>query len=141
MTDPYRVLSLKQDWNHSHPSGWAPAEIYRFADSICFDKDKMLVCETEPTGRRISFAINKADGEKVCAKAYYLTQKLSYSRKEGQDRPTPDQAVWKSVACAVNGTQITGSLPAEAVNYYVEMTASGMDGTYTTSTGLVDVYD
>ena len=95
LTDPYTVLSLKQAWHHSHPAGWAPEEIYRFADSICYGKDNMVTCLSAPAGREISFAIGKPDLETVTAKAFYLTQKLSYSQKEGQNKPTPDHTAWK----------------------------------------------
>ena len=138
MTHPYTVLCLKQSWKHSHSSGWAPEEIYRFADSICCGKEPLVTCETEPAGRNLSFTIRKSADTLVTARAYYLTEELSYSRKNGQFNPTPDQTLWESVACRVNGTRVAGTLPANAVNYYVELTAITADGTYITTTGLVD---
>lgn len=138
MTHPYTVLCLKQNWKHSHPSGWAPAEIYRFADSVCCGKKPLVTCKTQPSGRNLSFTIRKPADTLVTARAYYLTEALSYSRKNGQVHPTPDQTVWESVPCRVNGTCVAGDLPINAVNYYVELTAITADGTYITSTGLVD---
>ena len=141
MTDPYTVLSIRQNWNHSHPCGWMPEEIYWFADSICYGKNKMVVCATEPAGREIFFEISEQGSDKVSAKAYYLTKKLSYSLKTDRDKPTPDHTAWRSVECWVHGTQVTGILPKDAVCYYVQIEVSSALGAYVTSTGLVDVYD
>ncbi len=138
MTHPYTVLSLKQTWHHSHPCGWAPEEIYLFANSICLGKDPMLTCATEPNGRNISFTIHRTMATSVTAKAYYITEELSYSRMDRQAKPTPDQIAWESVVCTVDGTQVTGMLPANAVNYYVEMTVESVGTSYITSTGLLD---
>jgi len=138
------ILGIKQNWSHSHVKGWAPEEIYRFADSICRKGEGLVSCVTEPSGRNISFTIEKpADATSVTAKAYYITEELSYSKKNGEANASPDQTAsdWKSVSCTVIGSRVTGTLPAEAVNYYVELTATTSSGSYATSTGLVEVTD
>jgi len=135
------IIGIKQNWGHSHRKGWAPTEIYRFADSICGKSEGLVSCVTEPSGRNISFTIKKpADATSVTARAYYITEKLSYSVKNGATRPSADQpsGVWRSVTCTVNGTKVTGTLPAEAVNYYVEITATTPSGSFSTSTGLIE---
>lgn len=135
------ILSIKQSWSHSHTQGWAPAEIYRFADSICRGGEGLVSCVTEPSGRNIYFTIKKpADATDVTAKAYYITEELSYSKKNGESNPSPDQkpSAWKSVNCTVAGSKVTGTLPADAVNYYVELTVKTPSGSYVTTTEFVD---
>ncbi|MBQ5840753.1 MAG: hypothetical protein IIW40_02225 [Clostridia bacterium] len=135
------IMSIKQTWSHSHKAGWQAEETFRFADSICKGGTGLVSCVTEPKGRNVSFTVKKpADVTELTAKAYYITEKLSYSVQSGSSNPVPDQKAkdWKTVNCTVSGTKVTCTLPADAVDYYVELTAKTADGSYITTTGLVD---
>lgn len=135
------VLSMKIFWGHDHGKGWAPREIYRFADAVTKNGPAMTTCVTEPSGRNISFVIKKpSDAVSVTAQAYYITAPLSYSAKTPGAQPTIDQT-WKSVACKVSGDTVTGTLPANANSYYVELTTKTSKGNYITSTRFVEPVD
>lgn len=134
------VLSIKQNWNHSHTQGYEAEESYRFADSVCRGGEALITCVTEPAGRKFSFTIDTGGESSVTARAYYITQKLFYSVRPGNTIPTIDQT-WKKVDCAINGNTVTGVLPAVAVNYYVEITVKTTEGSFITITRLTDVND
>lgn len=126
------ILSIKQNWSHSHNAGYAAQESYHFADSICKGGGALVSCVTEPSGRNIDFKITvPADAKQVLARAYYLTSKLSYS-SNGIEQ------MWRSMNCTVNGDSVTGMLPADAVNYYVELTVQTPSGSYVSTTKFVE---
>ena len=75
------ILSMNQSFGHSHGWGWCAGEIYNFADSVVKEGKKLLSLDAL-TGntRNISFTFSNSDSEAtVTAKAYYLTEKMSYS--------------------------------------------------------------
>jgi hypothetical protein len=133
------VFCAKMNWNHGHSAGFNPPEIFRFADSVCMGGGALTSCVTEPSGRSFSFTIKTpGDATGVTAKAYYLTQKLSYSQKGSDTTATIDQK-WESINCTVNGNTVTGALPADAVQYYVEITAKTASGSFDATTRFVEI--
>jgi hypothetical protein len=137
------ILSLQMNMQHSHSCGWNPKESYRFADSVVKGGKPLTTCVTEPgTSRNISFKIKKpADATKVTAKAYYLTEPMSYSMDGAQSdawKVTSIDQTWSSIPCTVSGDTITGTLPASAKNFYVEITTVTSTGTYITSTRYIE---
>lgn len=133
------ILSMKMDWSHGHSSGWLLPDIYRFADSVVKGGVPLTKCVTEPAGTRsFSFTVKKpSDANSVTAKAYYLTEKMTYSMNGTLTSTfkvrTIDQQ-WLSVNCNVSGNTVTGVLPSNAVSYYVEITTVTAKGSFITST-------
>ena len=135
------VFSAKVLWGHSHGQGWAPSEIYRFADSITKDEPGLVSCVTEPEGRDFSFRINvPTDVSSITANIYYINAKLSYSVKSNGAEPTIDQT-WKMCKASVSNNIVTGHLPAEAKGYFVEIVAKNASENLSTTTSYVELND
>ncbi len=126
-TADHAAMTFLQNQGHGYYEGWGPAEIYRFADSVVRDGEALTTCKTQPqASHSISFEINKpADAKTVTAKVYYLTEPMSYA-------PDNDacqiQQRWRTVRATVSGTTITAELPADADNFYVEITTTTRSG-------------
>lgn len=135
-TADHAVMTFLMNMGHGHIEGWTPAEIYRFADSIVKNGQPLTTCATQPgKSTNISFTINKpSDATSVTAKAYYLTEKMTYSSNGWQQIPnqTSMDQKWASVDCTVNGNTITAKLPSNAYSYYVEITTTAGGKKYVT---------
>lgn len=133
------ILSMKLQWEHSHLHGWQPLESYRFADSIVKGGPSLTTCVTEPAGRSFSFHIKTAgDVIGVTARACYIRERLSYSAKPPDAWPATIDQTWETAPCAVEGDTVRGTLPCEAVGYYVELTTKTPGGEYITSTRFME---
>lgn len=131
------ILSLRMNWMHGHD--WTtPIEIYRFADSVVNGGQPLTTVAAEPSAsRNINFAINTPlDAAKVTAKAYYITEKMTYSNKSGSY--TPMQTFY-SVNLSVNDNKVTGILPKDAYSFYVEISTTIGGKVYYTATAFRDV--
>ncbi len=112
------VLTFLAGMGHGHIEGWNPAEIYRFADSVVGGGEPLTTCRTQPAGvGRVSFAIDRpADADRVIARVYYLTEKMTYSADSHIEQS------WKMKSGSVIGDTVTVDIPADAWSYYVELT-------------------
>ncbi len=131
------ILSMKQDMQHGHIEGWIAPEIYRFADCIVKGTKPFATCiEKIGTERNVSFYMDiPEDADEVTAKAYYIKEKLSYSRN-GRYKlewcDTIDQE-WFTVDCSVEGDVIHVKLPEDAHSYYIELTTHVCGNPYITT--------
>ncbi|MBQ5841316.1 MAG: acetylxylan esterase [Clostridia bacterium] len=133
------ILSMRQGMGHSHLRGWTPPESFRFADSIAKDGLPLTACVTEPTGRDFSFEIAvPADATAVTARIVYITETLSYSKKKEEDKTVTIDQRWQFAPCAVEGNTVSGILPDEAVDYYVELSTVTPDNTYITTSRFIE---
>lgn len=125
------ILSMYQEFGHSHSWGWCAGEIYNFVDSVVKNGETLLsLGELTGNTRNINFTFSNSNSEAtVTAKAYYLTEKMSYSLngtlKDNYTCTTIDQE-WKNVELTVNmgNSTVSGKLPSEAHSYYVEVTST-----------------
>lgn len=130
-------LCVKLQWGHSHLRGWTPEESYIFADSVVNGAPVMTAVDREPAGRRFAFTIcPDATATAITARAVYITRPISYSVKPGETKATIDP-VWHMTECTVAGDTVTGSVPEDAVGYYVELTTASPRGTYGITTRFV----
>lgn len=132
------VFLMLQNMEHDHMWGWAPPEIMHFADSVVKGAPSFTRCVTEPEGKSFSFTVEPAaDATAVTARIAYITAPLSYSKKEGMFIPSIDQK-WQFAPCDVSDNTVHGTLPDEAVNYYVELSTVTPRGTLLTTTRFVE---
>lgn len=133
------ILCMKLEWEHSHAHGWQAQESYRFADSIVKGGPALTTCITEPEGRSFSFRIKTPwDVTSITARACYIMERLSYSSKPPDTWPETIDQTWEIVPCVVEGDTVRGTLPCEAVSYYVELTTNTPGGEYITATRFVE---
>lgn len=136
--DAGAILLMRQNMGHSHCCGWAPPEIFQFADSMVKGTPALTHCLTEPAGQQFSFNITPPeDATAVTARIAYITAPLSYSIKEEGASLTIDQA-WQFAPCEVCDNTVKGVLPDEAVSYYVELTATTPRGDLLTTSRFVE---
>ncbi len=125
------IMSLRTNWLHSHD--WnVPVETYRFADSIVKQGNKLTEFATQPDGSYyVDCNINiPSDATGVTAKVQYVTSSLRYTN--GNSGWAPVQT-FKSADLTVEGNRVYGQVPAEAVEYYVEITTVAGGKTYYTA--------
>lgn len=137
------VLSILNDWSHGHSGGWNQRETYRFADSVAKGNAGLTECLTEPGAtRNFDFLIKRSsDAVSVIAKAYYITEKMTYSMNgtlsEIHKLPTIDQT-WKTVTCNTDGDTVYGTLPENAYSFYVEIDTYTQDGYFVTTSSFFE---
>ncbi len=126
-TSSHAVMTFLQNQGHGYFEGWGPGEIYRFADSVVNGGQPLTTCKTQPqASHNISFEINKpADALRVTARVCYLTEPMSYAPDNDACKI---RQTWRFVKATVSGTTITAEIPAEADNYYVEITTTDKSG-------------
>ncbi|HIL08510.1 MAG TPA: hypothetical protein EYG11_07395 [Candidatus Latescibacteria bacterium] len=99
-----RFLRLQIGMAHSHQAGWAPEEIYRFADSIVGNGVRLAMVAA-PVG----------EGDEICAgyqsEAEIVRAELCYTRDGGEWL----QREWKSSEALCDGVQVRADLPAGTV--------------------------
>ncbi len=129
------VLTFLSNMGHGHIEGWNPVEIYRFADSVVRDGEPLTTCKTQPTGvGTVSFTINRpADADRVVARVYYLTEKMTYSADSHIEQS------FQTKSGSVSGDTVTVTIPEETWSYYVEITTVIDGQKYITSTRYVTV--
>lgn len=115
------LLAMINQMGHGHSLGWNPAVSYRYADWIVNGGKGLPRFVQEPSGRAVDVSITRPnDASSLSAKIYYVTEKITYSQKPGNATTTMDQT-WQTAACAVSGDRVTGTVPADAYGYYVEV--------------------
>lgn len=141
---PRGELSIRLDMGHSHPCGWNPPEIYRFADCVVRNGPPLIRCAAEPP----AMPRGHWDCPIVCpadlapsARLVYITEPMSYSADgvldwEGCD--TIDQ-IWQYRECAIEGNMVRVDFPEDAAAYYVELTGSVGGQSFVTSTRYVEI--
>ena len=115
------LLAMINQMGHGHSLGWNPAVSYRYADWIVNDGKGLSRFVQEPSGRTVDVSITRPnDVSSLSAKIYYVTEKITYSKKPDNVTTTMDQT-WQTAACTVSGDRVTGKVPAGAYGYYVEV--------------------
>lgn len=132
--NPADRLSMINKMYHSHGCGWNPGEIMMFADSVVKGGATLTGFASQPSGRKINVKI-EADSaaSKVTAKLYYITEDMTYSRhkKYGYEDTFMDQE-WQTADLTVKEGTVTGSVPAKAKGYYIELTTEIAGKSYVT---------
>lgn len=116
-------LSMINNMYHSHGCGWAPGESMAFADSVVKGSAKLTGFKTQPSGKTVNTELTvDPAASKVTAKLYYITEKMTYSShvKYGYEATFMDQE-WQTASLTVNGSKISGTVPANAKGYYIEV--------------------
>lgn len=125
------ILAILNNTNHSHQHGWAMEEPYLFAKSVVCGGKKLVHPTTEPRGfSDISFEISEC-GENIKATIFYLTKPMEYTEESKPDYE------WKTAPCTVCGKTVTGKIPSDANNYYVEITQEYEGKIYTATTSYI----
>lgn len=124
------IFAILNNTNHSHQHGWSMEEPYLFAKSVVCGGKKLVYPVTEPHGfSDISFELSEQANVK--ATLFYLTKPMAYTEESKPDYE------WKTAPCTVCGKTVTSTVPAEANNYYVEITEEYCGKTYTTTTSYI----
>ncbi len=123
--------SLIQNWYHGHD--WSKEVAYYFADCAIAGKQALTKAVDEPDGRNFSFQISIPEGVGVTARICYMTEDLVYRPAQGSD---PNKWYFDSNV-TVNGNTVSGTVPADAVSYYIEFTNTVDGKVYYSATSLV----
>lgn len=125
------VMSLRTSWSHGHD--WnVPLETYRFADSIVKNGNKLTEFTSQPDGSYyVDCNINvPSDATSVKAKVQYVTSALRYTNNGGSWKPVQ---TFNTAELTVKDGRVYGEVPAEAAEYYVEITTVAGGKTYYTA--------
>ena len=127
-------ISMVSGMKHSHTAAWIRPESYRFADWIVKGGAAMTELLVQPSfeERRLALALRvDPSATRITAKLYYITSPMTYSyhNKHGMASTFMDQ-IWETADLTVNGTQVTGTVPAQACGYYIEITTTVEQGEY-----------
>lgn len=116
------VLSIIDNMQHYHSAAWDQKVNYRFADWVVKDGNGLTQLHSEPSGRSFKVTFTApSDAVDVTARIYYITEEMTYSKKDGQSSPTMDQT-WKTYDCFVKENTVSCTLPPDAHSYYLELT-------------------
>ncbi len=117
------LMALADTMYHSHAHAWRREEPYAFADSVTKGGDKLASFLTQPQGRNINVIVTTPQSaSQIDATLYYIDQYPSYSNhfKYGYEAYFMDQ-VWKTQKLDYSSERITGTVPEQAVMYYIEI--------------------
>lgn len=124
------LLVMLGSWSHSHSSGWGKPHSYIFADWITYGEKGMVTFVTQPKEREVNCRINipKNVTGTVVAYVYYITEPMSYSKFDkfgwGNSYMFLTQKWQKTrswlTVDKTTGT-VSGTIPAEAKGYYIEL--------------------
>ena len=136
-------ICIKHGLLHGHIEGWAPAEIYRFADSIVKDGEPLAYFTEQPTagmGNDLNLALDVPnDAEDVSITLYYTTEPLSYNDQNQLEQ------TWLSVQGTYSNGKVEVKVPEDASVYYISVCTKTASGNYYSSSRLVgaphDDYD
>lgn len=136
-------ICIKHGLLHGHIEGWAPAEIYRFADSIVKDGESLAYFTEQPTagmGNDLNLALDVPnDAEDVSITLYYTTEPLSYNDQNQLEQ------TWLSVQGTYSNGKVEVKVPEDASVYYISVCTKTASGNYYSSSRLVgaphDDYD
>ena len=120
---PGSTLSIQMDMGHSHPCGWMPPEIMRFADSVVKNGQPLTGLTSESAFVWKVTLPKDAEAVSVCIR--YLTEQMTYSPNgvlHLEDGTSSIDQVWQTKPCCVENERITVDLPKDAIGYYLEVT-------------------
>lgn len=130
--NPKTRLSMLDQMHHSHGYGWGPEESMIFADSVTKKHSKLTGFVTLPTNGSVACTLETdPSAEDVRARLYYIPEPITYSHHEkyGLTSTFMDQTwAWRDLT--VNGDRICGTLPPDAVGYYIEVTTKAAGRSY-----------
>ncbi len=126
-------LSLIFDWFHAHD--WSQEVSYYFANCAIAGKRAMVRAIDEPIGRNFGFRIEVPENVQVTACLRYMKTALAYRPVEGED---PNQW-YRDQRVSVNGTWVSGTVPADAVCYYIEFSNMVDRGCFYSATSVVSL--
>lgn len=113
-------LSIRHDFVHGYGTGWAPDEIYRFADAMVAGNELPFIKITDVTVKNGALTAKlkcPEDKKVISVKTYYITtnEHLFNDGTEGIG--------WKSVSeYSLSGSGISVDLPAESTHCYATIT-------------------
>ena len=120
-------LSFLHRMGHSHTKGWSPAESLLFADSVVRGTPALAGFARQPAGRSIRVRLQKDAGTDICgARLFYITEPQTFSRyKKYSLTDTFMDQTWEILPLDYDAAEctVTGTVPAEAAAYYIEVTA------------------
>lgn len=137
-------LVYRNNMMHSHRYGWMPYEIYKFALSVIGESSQLPKVLSQPKGRKFSFKIEASkDISFVCARAYYITAPMQYSKfnKYNCGERYYMSETWKTCNCTIENGMVSGELPKECREYYVEIVFNGERDNLVVSTEFVKLTD
>lgn len=131
------TLSIIHNMQHYHSAAWNQTISYRFADWAVGSGAGLTRLESQPSGRSFTVSFTAPeDASSVSAKLYYITEELTYSKKNGESAFTMDQT-WLTCDCTVSGNTISCEVPANAHSYYLEITTVTSTGSYVTTSAFI----
>lgn len=135
-------ISLIHHMLHSHPDGWAPKEIGRYADAMVGAGVMLPKLQTEIQKTQIHINIQilgESQGEEIqnlCL--FYLTEDIVYGPSDKFHREMENSCYmlqeWNMVDVAVESQSMVIDMPQEAKGYYVELKTKYEGDEYITTT-------
>lgn len=120
-------MATKDKMMHSHGCGWAPQEIYSFADWITGNENSPFPnIFNESDGRKIKYKIINSTAAKIIgAKIYYINSKMVFSvvKRYNTDWHALTEE-WSVDNCDIIDDNIVYNLPNTVCGYYIELTFS-----------------
>ncbi|MFC3798678.1 dienelactone hydrolase family protein [Cohnella sp. GCM10012308] len=135
-------LCLLPDMGHGHAEGWAPSEIYRFADGVTKGGPGLIRIVRQPTasaGHGIELAFKAPEGV-VVTEAYVRCSEAGPSyAADGEDGACRATTPWLTVPAVVDelsGT-VRAELPPGTQLYYMNIVGTDGERSFTVSSQLV----
>ena len=115
-----------------------------FADSIVKGGAKLTAFTSQPSGKSINASLSiEPSATAVTATLYYIDADMTYSKHDKHGYGYADTAmdqVWQTASLTVSDGKVTGTLPADAKGYYIELkTTVGGKQYVTCSAWITDV--
>ena len=128
LKDKGAEFTLIMNWFHGHD--WSKEEVFNFAESALNGKQALTKAVNEPAGSSFNFTVSIPDGVSV-------TAKICYMKKPFANQVDANSNIWYTANATVNGTTVTGEVPADATHYYVEFTNNVSGKTLYSATSIV----
>lgn len=113
---PKASLSIINNLAHGHAEGWAPQEIYAFADSIVKEGAPLIQIVEQPSKTKPSIKLSIPPGRTVKRiLVFYTTGGIRY------DESYNCITEWDITLGKLSGEDVTYSVPEEAAGYYVSI--------------------
>ncbi len=128
------VLAMLGDWGHSHGAGWSKPHSHAFADWITYGDGGFVTFETQPSGTNVNCKVNIPQGTDkttLSANLYYVKKPIAMGA---------EWTVKKSFFTFNKDTGvITGTIPEEAVGYYIQINFRSNDSPCNSSSVYVEI--
>ncbi|MFO7975635.1 MAG: prolyl oligopeptidase family serine peptidase, partial [Candidatus Hydrogenedentota bacterium] len=105
-----KTLSIQPGLGHSHPAGWAPEEIYAYADSKL--KNETPLIRIVAQGGQATSAMAVFEGERPAKAELMCTS----------DAGDWGSARWVSIPATIEGNRILAELPKDCAAYFFNLT-------------------